>query len=318
MQISTGRQVRLKMVSLLATILILGTGVYGVQWHRHQRQKMLDQVTFGQALAFRSQGKYQSCIDELGAIAPGSVVYGQAQAALSECQEKKDEEQLDRAKMFAAQGRFWNALLVLRTIPLGSDNAQDVQRLNHEYSMRIIAIAEEYYLHPSGRFNNAVSTISLIVHDETNPLHGSAVEKLQAWQAEWRRNQEHYKLAQIALSVGDVDVALTEVIQISEHPHWNQHTQGLTQKIDAEQQRHEMLWIAAQQAIWQKDDERAMQLMTQLPDVPKWADRRQKILEASKEIRQERSKSSSVRDLFVGALLIVLELFLFKYHKDWV
>ena len=238
-----------------------------LEWAKHQQE----------------QEDYQSCVREVDKIPEESFAYKQAQALLDKCKEALRVILLEEAQKLASAGYFRRAIDVANSIP-GSSSDISVRQHIREWSESILRVAGESYR--NGLFEDAIRFANAISQD--NPLYHEAQIQAQQWQNEVSANQQHLRAARIALSSSELEIALAEVVQVSNHPFWEQEVESIYQSIEKKrvEQHYENLFNRALEALTLKQFEKANYLASQLPNTKDWIDQKTQIFEQVESARK--------------------------------
>lgn len=230
--------------------------------------------------------RFLVCIEETSQILHHPSQYrAQARELLNRCEHAYAEHLLRDAKQLATDGHFAAAIQQAHQVP-NSALSREAHDWVEYWSERILAIATDYYRHPTNRLADAIGVASAI--PDVSPIHAKAQARIQQWQMEEQHNQEQWQAAREALSAGNLSVAQRAIEQLSDRPAWQDDKQRLQQDLGRKQleRRYHQTLQTAEQLLVQKEPENAIALAQQVPDSYPWGERRHQIIKRAEAMQR--------------------------------
>lgn len=219
---------------------------------------------------------------------PAGIVHTQSQALLRDCQNQLGIIQLSQAKQAAAANHL--SWAIARANQVEGDHQAQAQSWTNAWSKQMLDSAETYY--QQGNLSAMEKVIGAIAPE--NLLYPSSQATLHAWKTEWAENARHWEQAQLSFTDDQIEAARTHLAQISSHPYWNQKSLQLKQAVEQRYQESEALYKQSQQALIEKDYQRAIELASALPNSPPWRNFKQRTLEQAESVCRGRSLQTGV------------------------
>lgn len=231
------QSVRVGIAVLLTGSALLLTGTIAIRLYsvtkaaEQLRIDQLHQAILARGDYLKTAQHYDECIAEAQKVPVESLFYSQARTLQDQCQNLSNEAILNRAQAMADAGQLKAAIAAAKTV---TDQAaiDRVQQMVLDWSNRILQIADGYYLDPANKYQDAIDIANAITSD--NPMYSEAQSRIYQWQRDWFVNQNYWQAAQTALNVGQLDIALLQVQQIT-HPYWKQQSAAIVNAVYAEQ-----------------------------------------------------------------------------------
>ena len=191
-----------------------------------QAEKTLEQIK-----VLKLDKNYQKCVQQAELFPQHYInLYTEVTTLLSECQRGKAQEQIAKAIELAEQNKFPEAIALAFQIPSDRKAYSQAHQLISEWSEKILQIASDRY--QEGNLKEATALVESV--PTNSPSAAKAKSMIQQWDEEWQQNQTHLQAAQKALADGLWQDALDSVKQVSNTVYWQQQSQPIIQKAEAE------------------------------------------------------------------------------------
>jgi hypothetical protein len=285
---------------LLAVIVAL----IGLLFDRYQtQQRHQTRETISRINSAWLTSNYQDCINQAQQVTPDSPIYQESQMLSQFCQNALDQEKLEQARALAAADQLERAIGVANSISAASSHFAAAQQEVENWSVPVWALAQRLYGSSTDQLNLAITTANSI--PENCSLYLTVQQQIQQWQQTWQNNQHHWRAAEVAIEMNDLDKAATALAQIIDHPYWDLRVQPLMERIQAKQQQYEILVMEIQQHLQENDLNAARQKTSQLPLTGTWGEKRAELTKAID--RAEKKPTIIPTETVIGILLLLFE-----------
>ena len=132
---------------------------------------------------------------------------------------------LQQAKELADQSQLKDAILIISGIP-----SPEATQLIQQWSEKMLQIATERY-QQHGKLEEAIAIANAI--PAVAPITEKAPTTVEAWQADWQKNNAHVQAAEQALQQGQWQSAIRAAQQVSNTPYWQKQATSIVVKANA-------------------------------------------------------------------------------------
>jgi len=232
-KLQTGQSPRLLAKSGLA----LGLAFIGVVLVYVRSQTA--QATLAEVKRLQTARKYQDCLEQTNRLLQGlSIelnVRHQARELLNQCQTGIDEQQVQRARQLAAQGKLVQAIAAASQITSSSQLQPAAQQWIVIWTQRLLQLGWNQY--HQGKLTQAIAYAQSI--PPATRQYQTAQTTIAQWQKSWQSAEAQFQSAQRALNQGQWQQAIDLSQQSPESEFWQQKLAGIAQRAKSAQQAEE-------------------------------------------------------------------------------
>jgi len=223
---------------LLAQVgLALGLTLIGVVFASVRGQTA--QATLAEVKRLQAERKYQDCLEQTNRLLQGLTVEfsvrRQAHELLNQCQTGIDEQQVQRARQLAAQGKLVEAITAAGQITASSQLQPAAQQLITNWTQRLLQLGWNQY--HRGELTKAIAYAQAI--PATTNQYQTAQTIVAQWQKSWQDAEAQFQTAQRALNQGQWQQAIDLSKRSPEIEFWRQKLASIEQRAKTAQQAEE-------------------------------------------------------------------------------
>lgn len=259
-------------------------------------------VTYVTSSFVIAQLESQQPLKQLQRLEPKQQKLGQNEPMFSNADIKPDVQDpladaaakmhLDRARRFAAIGKFKEAITSANNIQLESPSYGMARQSINQWSDQLLQSAQRLYA--ANKLSVAFDYAKAV--PATSDAFPNAQQLLQQWEEQQQldesNNQQHLQMAQQALDQEDGITAIQEAEQITSDPRWQAQKNAILQKAE--------LWSRVQKAkqlIEQGEPENAINEARRLPTAPPWLERRKLLIEEATQVSADGEADKKRREI---------------------
>jgi len=197
------------------------------------------QATLAEVKRLQAERKYQDCLEQTNRLLQGlSIEFNvrhQAHELLNQCQTGMDEQQVQRARQLAAQGKLVQAITAASQITVSSQLQPAAQQSIALWTQRLLQLGWNQY--HRGELTQAIAYAQSI--PAATPQYQTVQTTIAQWQKSWQSAEAQFQTAQRALNQGQWQQAIDLSQQSPESEFWQQKLAGIEQRAKTAQQAEE-------------------------------------------------------------------------------
>ncbi|WAL61354.1 hypothetical protein [Thermocoleostomius sinensis] len=298
-------KLRVKIAAFLAIAIAFASTLLLVDRYQVQQQYQ-NQEFISQINAAWLAGNYQDCINKAQQVALNSPVSQEAQMLSQFCQDAIDRATLASARALATVDQLERAIGLATSISADSAHFAAAHQDIETWSVHVWELAQRYYWSAIDQLDLAVTTANSI--PERCSIYLTVRQQVQAWQRTWETNQRHWRAADIAIEINDLEQAATELAHVVKHPYWDMRILPLIERLQAKQQQYQALVMEIQRHLQQGELEVARNKTSQLPLTGALGEKRAELTAAIDRAEARKSPNMVPLETVVGVLLLFFEI----------